>query len=350
MYTDNKYLNIFDLEKVKVLDHNRLENNRIAMMLSNYLNQTPCMITKEIMDQVNTGGYLSEEIMYFSLLTGFLGLDTESNAMDKQLANTYLRRSVRRLDIETYARNPYYRNIRIPEEESGKWALKYEVYRPYEAFIYNDIITTDDFIEIPRVGFFSEPFRFPAVMEDGQEWMAIKPNEIETMQPVIDNVEGQVVTFGLGLGYFAYMASLKTSVSSVTVVEHDEQVIQLFKRYILPQFADPGKVEIIQSDVFKYIENQMAARHFDHAFVDLWHDASGGLPYYLTIKQLAHKLPGTRFSYWIEDSILSRFRWEVYDWVVSNARNYREITLFLGNPLLKEIIAIGGKISSRTSA
>lgn len=40
-------------------------------------------------------------------------------------------------------------------------------------------------------------------MEDGQEWMAIKPNEIETMRQPIARAAGQVVAFGLGMGYYA---------------------------------------------------------------------------------------------------------------------------------------------------
>lgn len=73
-------------------------------------------------------------------------------------------------------------------------------------------------------------------MEDGQEWMAIKPNEIETMRQPIARAAGQVVAFGLGMGYYAFMVSEKPEVKTLTIVERDENVIALFREHILPQF------------------------------------------------------------------------------------------------------------------
>ena len=85
--------------------------------------------------------------------------------------------------------------------------------------------------------------------------MLITPNEINTMQPVIDNVSGNVVTFGLGLGYFAYMCSIKNNVNGITIVEKDKNVIELFEKYILPQFEYKDKIKIVNSDAFDFASN-----------------------------------------------------------------------------------------------
>jgi len=292
-----------------------------------------------LMESINSSDTLSEEAVYFALLTGLCGLDTENIERDRQLANDYFRPAVKKLNAKSYIENPYYRNIRIPEVKFGEWELKYEKYNPYEAFIYNDLIVQPDFKEIPRVGFFNEEFRFPAVMEHNHEWMAIKPNEIETIQPVIDIIEGRVVTFGLGLGYFTYMASLKERVQSITVVERDNEVIQLFEHYILPQFKQKEKVEIISVDAFTYAEKQMCSKNFDYAFVDLWHDTSDGLMIYLRMKKIERFCCQTKFFYWIEDSLLSGFRWQIFDWVTRNAHSYIEIVRCLGKPFLQKLAA-----------
>ena len=42
--------------------------------------------------------------------------------------------------------------------------------------------------------------------------MSLKPNEIETMEQPIENANGNILVYGLGLGYFAFMASQKNSV------------------------------------------------------------------------------------------------------------------------------------------
>jgi hypothetical protein len=309
-------------------------------MLCDYLNNNPCFITKELMESANRDFTLPEETVYFALLTGLFDLDTENNEQDKQLANEYLRPSVKKLDTKFYLENPYYRSIQIPEIKFGHWALKYQKHKAYEAFIYKDLVVKPDYREFPYIGFFNEEFRFPSVMENAHEWMSIKPSEIETTQPAIDAAEGHVLTFGLGLGYFTYMASRKESVKSITVVECDKEVIQLFERYILPQFQHhKEKVKIISADAFEYAKEQMPNRNFDYAFVDLWHDVSDGLDMYLRMKKLEQFNHQTKFLYWIEDSLLSGFRWQIFDWVVENAQSYNEMVRDLSNSVLQKLAA-----------
>jgi hypothetical protein len=331
-----QHLSPDEKERIEKLTETRQQNNEISWLLCDFLNSTPCIITKELMESFDCKGALSEETTYFSLLAGFCGLDME-NERDKQLTYDYLRTAVKKLDKDSYAANPYYCDILIPEERFGHWKLQYLQYQSYEAFIYNDLLLRPDLKEIPRVGFFTEPFRFPAVMENDREWMAVKPNEIETMQPVIDAVEGAVVTFGLGLGYFAYMTSLKKEVSAVTIVEQDKEAIRLFEQNILPQIRQREKFEIICMDAFEYVEKKMVQRRFDYAFVDLWHDVSDGLDPYLRMKQREYLHPQTRFFYWIEDSLLSGLRWQLFDEVIRNARSYQQVVEQLSNPFLQKL-------------
>jgi hypothetical protein len=339
-----QYLNPDYAEKVRKLSEIRQRNNEVGWMLCDYLNNNPCFITKELMDSAGNGGALSEETTFFALLTGACGLDIENDERDKQLANDYFRPAVKQMDIKHYLENPFYRTIYIPEAKYGNWELTHETYQPYEDFIYNDILLKEDFKEIPRIGFFNEVFQFPVVMENGHEWMAIKPNEIDTMQPAIDTIEGNVVTFGLGLGYFTYMASLKENVQHITVIDRDDEAIRLFKHYILPQFRYKEKVEIISDDAFEYAEKTMPDETFDYAFVDLWHDVSDGLELYLSMKKKEHFSYQTKFIYWMEESLLSGFRWQLFDWIISNARSYNEISHCLSKPFLLKLAVSNTKV------
>lgn len=287
-------------------------NFDVVEMYSNYLINQPCFITKELVEEIQHSCEVTEEYAFFVLFTAACGLDMDRNKKELQMAMSYFIPSIKQLESRTYMENSYYKNIRIPEVKYGDWVLKYESYQPYEAFIYNDLIVDKDFREIPRLGFFKEELLFPAVLESGVEWMTITPNEIETMQPVVDEVEASVITFGLGLGYFAYMASEKVQVESITVIEKNEEVIRLFQKHILPQFPHKDKVEIIRMDAFKYVEKHMGNRNFDYAFVDLWHDVSDGVDLYLKMKKLEDLHPATKFHYWIEESLLSNLRWCVY--------------------------------------
>ncbi len=287
-------------------------NSEVVEMYSNFLINQPCFITKELVEEIQTSCEVSEEYAYFVLFAAACGLDMDKNKKELEIAMSYFIPSIKQLETKTYMENSYYKNITIPEVKCGDWELKYESYQSYEAFIYNDLMVDKDFREIPRLGFFNEELLFPAVLESDVEWMTITPNEIETMQPVVDEVEGSVITFGLGLGYFAYMVSEKEQVQGITVVEKNEEVIRLFQNYILPQFPHKDKVEIIRMDAFEYVGKHMGNKNYDYAFVDLWHDVSDGVDLYLKMNKLEYLHPNTKFNYWIEESLLSNLRWCVY--------------------------------------
>jgi hypothetical protein len=186
----------------------------------------------------------------------------------------------------------------------GHSELKYDKYKPFEGFVCNDIIETKEGRQIPQIGFFESEFKFPAILENDRIWMTITPNEIETMKEAVDQAFGNVLTFGLGLGYYPYMISEKENVESITIVEINEDVIQLFTQYVLPQFKHAEKIKIIKTDAFEYAQKHLSNGQFDFVFTDLWHDVSDGIDMYLKMKKYERLSPKTIFMYWIEKSIL----------------------------------------------
>ena len=155
---------------------------------------------------------------------------------------------------------------------------------------------------LPQLGYFEEAFGYPAVYQDGRLWMSVTPNEINTMREPISRARGKTLTFGLGLGYFAYMCSLKEEVSSVTIVEKDKRVIQLFEQNILPQFVHKDKISIVCEDAYAFLD-KMRDCEYDYAFVDIYHDAGDGLETYQKFKQRLGKFSNTQFDFWIEKTI-----------------------------------------------
>ena len=282
-------------------------NYRLTHLYSQYLSYYPDVITRDIVESLTEDGDLSREEAISALLAELFGLSYE-NAEDRALIREYLPRSVKILDPKRYTENPYYKNIKIEDKRIGSWELKRESYKPYRGVIADDMRLLEDNIELATLGFFEEEFFFPAVLEDGNEWMTLTPVDLDTCKEAIEAAHGRVVTFGLGLGYYAYMCSEKPDVESITVVEKSPEVIRLFRQHILPQFAHPEKVVIVNEDAFLYAERIMPKEKFDLAFVDTWRDASDGLPMYEKMKALEHLSPNTQFLYWIEGFILSRKR------------------------------------------
>ena len=282
------------------------KNFRLTRMYAEYLERYPEIITADMVNALTEDGTLTKEEALVALLSEIFALSFE-DPDDRGMIMNYLTPSVRILDAKRYTENPYYKNIVIPEVTDGTWELKQESYAPYRAVISGDIIF-DGFAEIAPLGFFTEKFDFPAVLENGNEWMTLTPVDLDTCDDAIDAAHGKVITFGLGLGYFAYMAAEKPCVSSVTVIEKSPDVIRLFEKYILNQFPERDKIRIVNADAFEYAEHVMPTESFDYAFVDTWRDSSDGAPMYKRMKPLEKLSPNTKFDYWIENFLVSRLR------------------------------------------
>ena len=240
----------------------REANNNAAWSMSEFINETPCAITERLMKEADPSGELPEEILYAAFMAGFCGISEDDTTI-----NGYFQDAVHCLETRKYRDNPYLENIKFPDTATRHWNFTHYSYRPYEAFICNDIDIDKNLREVPQIGFFRERFAYPAVEQDGREWMAVKPSEIETMRAPIEEATERVVTFGLGLGYFAYMVSEKPDVTSLDIVERSEEAIALFERHILPQFPNKEKIRIIRSDAFGFLNENM--------WQDARHEASG---------------------------------------------------------------------------
>ena len=282
-------------------------NFKITNMYAQYLERYPEVITEEMINALTEDGDVTKEEAIVALLSEIFALDF-ANIDDRILIRDYLTPSVRLLDKNKYENDPYYKNIKLQNISDGKWEIRLEEYKPYRGVICHDMMIFDDFREVPPLGFFTETFRFPAILENGNEWMTLTPVDLDTCEEAIAAAHGRVVTFGLGLGYYAYMAARKDEVESVTVVELSSQVIELFKRHILPKMDCADKIKIVNMDAFEYAEKIMPNEGFDLAFVDTWRDASDGAPMYKKMKALEKLSEGTKFLYWIENFLISRLR------------------------------------------
>ena len=278
-------------------------NQRLFKILSVFLNLAPDYIDREMIEEITCGNTSDDEFAFVNLAATACGLDIYENAVDKSFFRSHLIPCFKKLDVYPYLRDPYYQNIKFPDGCLGKWTFETRMCKAYEAFVYDDPQIFDDGRIIPRIGFFDVDYPYPAVLENGREWMTLMPNETNTTKYAIERSVGNVLTFGLGLGYFTYMASLKYDVDSVTVVERSQDVIELFKKFILPQFEYPEKITIIRDDAFEFAENRMKSGGYNTVFTDIWHDPSDGCELYLRMKTYEHLLPDAEFIYWVEDTL-----------------------------------------------
>ena len=187
-----------DREKLKRLEKTLELNYRITRLYANYLENYNEIISSEMIEALCGDGEIEVKDGLVAILCQIFGLDIDGSQDERMLIRDYITPSVRVMDAARYRNNPYYKNIVIPEIKKGRWELRRESYPAYRGVIAGDIIF-EGYREIPPLGFFSEEFEFPAVLEDGNEWMTLTPVDLDTSDEAIDRAYGRVVTFGLGL-------------------------------------------------------------------------------------------------------------------------------------------------------
>jgi hypothetical protein len=136
----------------------------------------------------------------------------------------------------------------------------------------------------------------------GEVWMLDVPSEAQTIDPLAQKAQGNVVAFGLGIGYYIFMALKNPNVESITVIEKNPLVIQLFKTYILPQFHAVIPIKIIEADALEWF-NEEKLKAFDTIFVDVYQSLDDGLEWMETL--LSKYNPTQTCDFWIESSITS---------------------------------------------
>lgn len=245
--------------------------------------------------------YMPEDILTF------LDLDL-SNEEDLFFFEKYFKDNFSLLNKDKYINNPYAKIFKNIDIKDKNYRLTHLKIKPYQTLPYDDIEIYKDeyYLEKSRIGYFKEEFSYFAITKDNVVWMSTDPNEIETMEPYINKVHGSLLVFGLGLGYFPYMSDIKGNVKEITIIEKDQKVIELFKKYIEPKLDNKHKFNIIEDDAFNFIKNNDIAK-YDSIFVDIWHSPEDGLPLFIKFKSLLNKYDNHTY-YWLNKSLFAMFR------------------------------------------
>lgn len=239
--------------------------------------------------------------------------------------------------------NPYYKNIKFKNISSQKFKLEVtEIPKDYAMNI--SWLVPDENREMNdriKMGYFKENIKIPTLKQekDGKcmVWMSPTLSEQNTMNPYIDrNAKGNILTFGLGIGYFVYMASLKDDVESITVIEYSQEVIDMFKEIILPQFNTNKEINIIKGDAFDYFNKEFLDK-FDYIFVDIWEGNEDGFD--IIEKLLEKENYQGNIDYWVEFSCYSTLRTLIFLYLRSLAQGNLQELLFSFTGKDRELLA-----------
>ena len=296
-----------NLDKVQEAKCNKFlsvkESNICAVeILIDYLNNHYNAITK--FDVEHSGG----ENPYFTAFKKEMEI-MENDEDFLRINNDCHLDNMKKLDSEIYKNDLYVKTIKPFDKKDGVFSLRTLNYLSYEGFVYDEIkVDPQYYQEETPFGYFEKDFSYLALLENDEIWMSLIPHEINTMKNHIKDAFGNVLVLGLGLGYYVFHIARKKDVDKITIIEKDKRVIKIFKENLLPYFENKDKITIIEDDAIKYLSTP---KDYDYCFCDIYHNVEDGLPLYILIKQNEKYHPYTKFSYWIETSLLAMLRREL---------------------------------------
>ena len=299
-----------NMEKMAMLMDLHMASSTVNTVLTNMINENS-MIPSDI-DQLRAEANKLQsqmkntsvdKIMMMLMVEGMIAPYIGNDARMFDFFMNSLLNEGRVFDVSEIQDNPYVKDIDFKDRRSGDFEFRYHSFMPYELDIYDiprKIIEYD--VDIPRISCFTEKVEYPVIFQNSikSTWMSVSPNEINTMKQPIRNAKGKVLTLGCGMGYFAYMASLKADVESITIVEREQSVIDLFTSFILPQFKTKDKITVIKDDAIEYMMN-LEDGLYDYCFADIWIGVMDFEPYIET-KEVCKRFRKMRMEYWIEDA------------------------------------------------
>ncbi len=261
--------------------------------------------TDEEKQVLRDAGWLNDDFECWYVTDRFQrALGIEEQADDDFLRLLY--QNARRLEKADLEKDLYLRHIRVPETRLGRFQLKLMTYARGE-FLQWDMPDLSARTVVPKLAFFTQPVRFPAVYEGNMPWVSVCPSEINSMGPDVKKAHGHTLVLGLGLGWYPFQISELQQVESVTVIELQSEIIALFEQHILPQFPQRNKIKVIRADAFEYLKDVQPGQ-YDFCYADIWESQVDGAAAYKKILPHEERLRGTEFAYWIKKEILWQLR------------------------------------------
>lgn len=206
------------------------------------------------------------------------------------------------ISAEAYQKTPYQSTIRLDTIKHQDFQFSKEVMPANELFHVSSIHydknrELGDWMTLRAL---DQPYEAAVLWQNDEVWMLDSPSEANTIDPCAAKAKGNVLAFGLGIGYFIFMAMRNPNVTSITVIERSKEVIAMFQEFLLPQFPDHIPIQIVEGDAFSYF-NEGYLKQFDYVFADIWKSSDDG--FQLIAKLLEqYNPPLDQVDFWIESS------------------------------------------------
>ncbi len=226
------------------------------------------------------------------------------------------------LSTDDWENSPYHSHVSLDLVKNAHFSYQTQKTAGHELF-NTDAIQKDPDHELNdwmKLRAMDRNFDAIYLYQDEKDWMMDAPSEAATNDVPAAKAHGNVLTFGLGIGYFIYMALQNPAVTSITCIENSPQVIEMFQRYLYPQFPHEKTVTILSGDAYALFNEEYLSK-YDYVFTDIWQSSQDGLA---CIEKLLMQYlpPKEKADFWIEDSCLEIMWTLIYLYFDANAHHH----------------------------
>ena len=271
------------------------DNLKVLTHLLDYLKTRPDDIYEELVNNVKQSG-VNEEHAYALLLNSFLGLDDE-------YVKKYISFMVRKEKMDKYLNNPFYQKMDLEKQAYNNLEIDYSYIESYELYMLDEIDKYFDGRLFAQVGFSEDFLKCLTIYDRGKVLDRFSPLLVNASIIPLEKAKGKVAIFGLGIGYFAYMAHLKEKVKQITIYESNGDLIDLFKKYFLSKFDHKEKIKIVKKDPLSVLKNMNSEINANFIYINLWNNLEDGLKEYPRYQQLERIRIDAKTMYYLEESI-----------------------------------------------
>lgn len=207
--------------------------------------------------------------------------------------------------------DPYLSNVKIPTRpvKQNKYSYVNSPLSPLQAFQCGPMTQNADNpgIVVPAIGYSRNELVFPGIYSPDYNLVCsdVVPRYMSMLKPYIDSAFGRVLCFNPCLGYFAYMASRKENVESVTIVCGDSDEADFFVNNVLPYFGRDArnKIAVLDGDQLEYLDG-LDDGQYDYILCDVW-DNLCDTDDYLVSRYVLDKFVMTKVDVWLEETFLT---------------------------------------------
>lgn len=216
-----------------------------------------------------------------------------------------LYRNMEEFHEDIFQNDPYLSHVSLPLFYDASFSFSFHTYEKNRLFHFAQPVEKGNH-DILRLGYFMGNANYPYITRNGSYFASVSVHEIMTAKKMIAPVSGNVLITGLSIGYLPYLAHIKDSVHSVTVIEEDEVIISLFQKEILPQFIHKEKIHVIHENIHSFMEEN--DQKYDCIIWNHYEDSLTGVKEYLKMKQYESSHRNTKYICKLEESILSNIK------------------------------------------